>query len=117
MPNATKQFYNNGDHVIDYYYESGNTPQTPDINLLYRVTPVPIQFSNPCLSHYTDDDDIRLSSTAYQQRETDYNNASASYDSASSNYDNATDSATRSYWADKMSYYNRQNNIYRSAHG
>ena len=95
-------FYNESDYTIDYYYAQNEYPAERE-----KVDVFPEQLSKVCPSHYGDGGhDIRLSSAGYQQRETDYNTATASYTNAVSQYDAANDTATRDYWADKMSYYN-----------
>ncbi len=101
--NANGHFYNNGDNIISYYYDNGIPSQVP--SLLYRVTPEPLQLTNNCPTHYGNGNDIRLSSTEYQQRETDYNSDSVLYDNAKNQYDNSNDSTSRNYWSGKMSYY------------
>ena len=104
-PNAQNEgnFNNEAAYILQYYYDNGTykyPAKRKNVNTF-------LTSANTCPSHYGNGD-ITLSSLAYQQRETDYNNALASYNSASSNYDAASDSATRSYWAGKMSDYNTE---------
>ncbi len=105
--NQKGNFYNESDYTIDYHYAQNGQNEYPAER--ENVDVYPEQLSKVCPSHYGDGGhEIRMSITDYQQRETDYNTASASYSNAESQYDAATDTATRDYWADKMSYYNTE---------
>lgn len=45
-------FYNGTDSRMQYYYNSGNMNETPDVLKLNSITPIPTTYSNSCLSHY-----------------------------------------------------------------
>ncbi|RLD86274.1 MAG: hypothetical protein DRJ09_11980, partial [Bacteroidetes bacterium] len=96
-------FINKAVYDIDYYYNSNVANENPVQT--EKVIKHAINLQNDCVNHYGDD--IRLSTTEYQQKESDYNTASASYNNAVSQYDAANDSAGRAYWSTKISYYNQ----------
>ncbi|MCF6169879.1 MAG: S8 family serine peptidase [Bacteroidales bacterium] len=73
-PVATGHFDNWGSYEINYYYDQSTPAEVPDANKLYRVEPYPEQLYNTCPNHYSGGD-ILLTTTAYQQRESDYNSA------------------------------------------
>lgn len=48
------QFYNEGSHYIDYYYNTSNTGETPGSSHLHHVTTHGTSVTNACRSHYGD---------------------------------------------------------------
>ena len=46
------QIYNNGSYSIEYYYNSNETDETPNVSLLYQVNTHGTTSINPCHTHY-----------------------------------------------------------------
>jgi len=86
---ATWHFYNEGNHLIDYYYYLNGSNETPDDNLISNVSKHWITAENLCTSHYDEDppDDLILDSQERLNAEqeyfanlTDYNNVKVLFD-------------------------------------
>lgn len=88
---ATWHFYNDGNHLIEYYHNNGQANKIPDINLLYQVMPYGINYNNSCPSYYgggASDNPMAMSAAEQQQAEqlfianlNDYNNVKTLYSS------------------------------------
>lgn len=84
-------FYNDGEHLLQYFYSHNNPDQTPDTSKVYRVGLESITYNNSCPSYYGGGDDekpMAMSTAEQQQAEqlfianlTDYNNVKALYTS------------------------------------
>jgi hypothetical protein len=97
--NALWHFDNNGAYEISYFY---NQSSGPDVNKLNRVKPEPIQLTNTCPDHYGGGNEVKLTASAYTQKETDYTSAVNSYNTALSNYNTTNDTV----YLEQMSHYN-----------
>lgn len=49
---SSYHFYNDGDDVIDYYYNSNASHEVPDASLLYRMNRIATTNQNNCNTHY-----------------------------------------------------------------
>lgn len=49
---SSYHFYNDGVQYVNYYYDAGETGQTPDPTKLYHVSRISTTNTNSCLSHY-----------------------------------------------------------------
>ena len=72
-------FYNEGNYVIDYYYNQNQPDQVPDLSKVNKVTRNGINSVNLCVSHY--DDRVVLSGEEKTSRESDYLSAHYAYNS------------------------------------
>ena len=82
--------YNDGDYVIDYYYDNGSTAQTPARLKLHRVVATATTGSNPCHSHYGSNP-MKLPPEAFSELETVEEEADAAYASLRRLYDSRID--------------------------
>ncbi len=104
--NATMHFDNNGDHEVFYYYDLSSGSETPSGTKLDYVDPEPINLSNTCPTHYGGGDEIKLTSTEYNQKESDYSSALSTYNTSLNKYNGTSDSALKKQYLEDMSYYN-----------
>ena len=84
-------FYNDGDHVIGYYYNSNESAQTPTSSLLYRVSASGTQGSNGCLSHYGGRGSVVKSASEKAALASDYLSAKSTYTSLKQLYESRID--------------------------
>ncbi len=85
------QFYNDGNQVIEYYYDIGDTDQTPDNALLYRVNAKDTQNSNGCFSHYGGGGSVSKSASEKAALASDYLSARSAYNSLLQLYESRID--------------------------
>lgn len=85
------QFYNNGNQVIEYYYDIGDTDQTPDNALLYRVNAKDTQNSNGCFSHYGGGGSVSKSASEKAALASDYLSVRSAYNSLLQLYESRID--------------------------
>ena len=83
-------FYNDGNQVIDYYYDIGDPDQMPATSLLYRVSAKDTQNSNSCLSHYSGGS-ISKSASEKAALASDYLSARSTYNSLLQLYESRID--------------------------
>jgi hypothetical protein len=86
---ATWHFYNDGEHLLRYFYNQNIADQVPDTGKVFNVSPVAINYNNNCPSYYGGGDDekpMAMSAAEQQQAEmqfmanlADYNNVKALY--------------------------------------
>lgn len=82
-------FYNDGNYVVDYFYNQNQTDQVPDSTKVFKVTRNGINSVNLCVSHY--DDRVVLSGEEKTSRESDYLSAHYAYNSLKQIYDSRID--------------------------
>lgn len=83
-------FYNDGESVINYYYNTNNANQTPNSSRLYRVTSIPTSSVNLCNPHYGSGSVVR-SDEELEELETIYDNSILTYNELNSIYTSRID--------------------------
>ena len=83
--------YNDGNHLISYYYDVNEPSQKPVWTLLYGVSANDIQNSNRCLTHYGNGGSVVKSSSEKAALESDYLSAHATYSSLLQLYESRID--------------------------
>jgi hypothetical protein len=88
---ATWHFYNDGEHLLGYFFSNNNTNQAPDENFVYRVLPTGLNDNPTCPSNYGGRDTekpMAMSAAEQQQAEqlfitnlNDYNSVKTLYSS------------------------------------
>ena len=83
--------YNDGNHLISYYYDVNEPSQKPVWTLLYGVSANDIQNSNRCLTHYGNGGSVVKSASEKAALESDYLSAHATYSSLLQLYESRID--------------------------
>jgi hypothetical protein len=83
-------FYNDGDQVIGYYFNSNESSQTPVSTLLYRVGAYGVQSTNNCQSHYSGGSAIK-SAAEKAELASQYLTARSTYNSLKQLYESRID--------------------------
>ena len=84
-------FYNDGNQVISYYYDSNEPDQVPVTSLLYQVSTSGIQSSNNCRSHYGNGGSVVKSASEKAALESDYLSALSTYSNLLQLYESRID--------------------------
>lgn len=84
-------FYNDGNQVISYYYDSNEPDQVPVTSLLYQVSTNGIQSSNNCRSHYGNGGSVVKSASEKAALESDYLSALSTYSNLLQLYESRID--------------------------
>ena len=84
-------FYNDGNQVISYYFDSNEPNQVPVSSLLYQVSTNGIQSSNNCRSHYGNGGSVLKSASEKAALESDYLTAFSTYSNLLQLYENRID--------------------------
>lgn len=71
-------FFNDGDCLINYYYNSNESNETPNPSKIYRLSSIPTNTTNNCISHYGNgrvlksNDEITALSARFQSADDTY---------------------------------------------
>ncbi|MCR5646636.1 MAG: right-handed parallel beta-helix repeat-containing protein [Bacteroidales bacterium] len=84
------QFYNSGDYIIDYYYNSNYTGESPDPNSIYHLSTNNISSLYDCLTDYANER-ITLTEAELLQQEQIYNDAYCHYTAIEQLYESRID--------------------------
>ena len=83
-------FYNDGESVINYYYNTNNANQTPNSSRLFRITSIPTSSVNPCNPHYGNGSVVR-SDEELEELETIYDNSILTFNELNNVYTSRID--------------------------
>lgn len=93
--NAVCQFYNGGDYLIDYYYNSNYSGESPIPNNVYHINPYNINVLYNCESNYSDGT-VSLTGSEIMQREQTYYDAYTNYMAVKQLYESRIDGGNTS---------------------
>ena len=91
---ATWHFYNGGDHLVGYYYNTNLPSQNPDDTKIFNVADKAVNLSNQCPSHYGGNSTmsaIVLNNQDKLLREQQYTYNLTNYNAVKTLYDNLKD--------------------------
>ena len=83
-------FYNDGESMINYYYNTNNANQTPNSSRLFRITSIPTSSVNPCNPHYGNGSVVR-SDEELEELETIYDNSILTFNELNNVYTSRID--------------------------